>query len=139
MKLELSIMAGAQTKEFLGDLSVLIDRMEKAALKLGGKPTSVEPTEVDDAPSGRKPKSETVDVDDTNASVTDDDFGAKPPKTAKPVEKELTVKDCVTALKAHATRKKRESAVAILESFGVDSVHDLDPKCFGKLIAKLNA
>jgi len=70
MKLELAILAGAESKAFLADLTTQIDRLEKLT---SGK-------SIKDIENESEIPEETYGAED---EVEDDDFGVKPTKNAK--------------------------------------------------------
>lgn len=73
-------------------------------------------------------KNPIVDADD---SLNDDDFGADSPETEKLTEEK--VRDIV---KAYAKKNTKKKALAILASFGVKKVADLDADMFEEVVAE---
>lgn len=129
MKLELMIMAGAQTKEFLSELAALTTRLEAATgkLKAGAKADDVdtvadaEETDEEAPKRGRKPKSEALDDDSEEADDADetDEEDDKPAdeeseeeesddeeedKPAKPAKKAAGANDELVEMKKKALR-----------------------------------
>lgn len=92
MKLDLVIMAGAETKKFLGELSSIVERMEQAAFKVKPKAASQANEEESEEEEGeseteaftsraRKGKKQAASFDDDTANeeaeeTEDDDFAA---------------------------------------------------------------
>ncbi len=167
MKLELGIMAGAESKAWLADLTTQIDRLEKLA---GGL-----------APKGKAkaaPESESDDEDENDDEEEDEDFGSKKTKGKKAASsfdddeeseeeeeeeeeeededeeeeedekpakkaKKLTIDDVNDACKARAKgagKKGRDEVLSILKKkFKVASVTELKPEQYAKAIAAMEA
>ncbi len=164
MKLELAILAGAESKAFLADLAKLVERMEKV---VGGAPvkvantsatvtTAAEVTDEDDDDFAAPAKKSTTkkaaaaafdDDDDADTKevkavvVEDDDDTADfttPPKKEKKAKK-LTVDDCNDAAKARAGKtggkEGRKQVLALMKKhFKTESVSELKPEQYEKFI-----
>lgn len=163
MKLEIAVLAGAESKQFLVDLTKQIDRLE-AALK--GAPAAksapakntapvdadeeVETSEDDEdfapkkAAKGKKAAAAFDDEEETEAeeAASDDDEGfmeAAPAKKAAPKAKKLTVDDINDACKARAAatggKEGRAEVLALLKKhFKTTSVSEVKPEDYAKLI-----
>lgn len=165
MKLELGIMAGAESKVWLADLTKQIDRLERLtggkglksaetedasdedddadfgkSVKAAAKKTAASFDEDDDGPQG----SGNVDAgNEPDNSVDDDaDFMAPPAKAAKAAKpKKLTVDDVNDACMARAKKggkKGREEVLAILKKkFKTHSVSDLSEDQYAACVAAM--
>lgn len=157
-RLELVLMAGDQSKTFLGDLEALVERMEAAVGASGVKKSSskaeaaAEPEEEEDdfakKPGGKKgAKGFDEDEDDApakkSASKKAADFGseeeAEEPAPKKGKAKKLTVDDVNDACKAHAGRHNRAETLALLKKkFKVSSVTELEPEDYEACIEAMS-
>jgi hypothetical protein len=166
MKLELGIMAGAESKVWLADLTKQIDRLERLTGGKGLKAVAADAEEKsDDAPaetegddddfspavskavkSAAKTTAASFDDDDAPAETeTDDDdadFKAPPAKAAKAAKpKKLTVDDVNDACMARAKaggKKGREEVLAILKKkFKTQSVSDLSEDQYAACVAAM--
>ena len=155
MKLELSIMAGPQTKEFLNELAGLVERLEKAAdiveLKVDGfkeakAPLKTEPpaganVEVEDdeedfAPPNAAKKTASFDDDDEEDEAPPVEAPAK--KAKKEKAKAVTLDDVNDACLERAARSNRAEVLGILKKhFKVKSVTDLDEADYAEVIKLL--
>lgn len=145
MKLELGIMAGAESKAFLVDLTKQIDRLEKL---YGGKKTAVEAddeeteTEVEAAADSDDDEDFTP-VKKTKAKAAksfDDDEDDAEEEEVKPAKKakKITLDDVNDACKARAAGGRRKEVLAILKKkFKTESVSTLEPEQYPALIAAM--
>lgn len=154
MKLELAIMAGAESKAWLADLTKLVERMEKLA---GGKPAKAAapaeeeeeqeetpPADEDDDFTAKKPtkaaKGKSFDEEEEEA-----DFSAPPAKAAKgkaaaPKAKKYTADDlndvCKAKAKSIGGKKGRDAVLKILlDNFETESVSEIKPEQYAECIA----
>jgi len=148
-KLELALLVGEQSKGFLASLTQQIDRLEALAGKIGNGATGVTAGDDSDeeelAPAPKKnTKKAAASFDEEDAEVEteaaaddeDESFEAPPKKAAK--AKKLTVEDVNAACKARAARTDFKSTKALLKkTFKVDSVQDLKPEQYAKVIAAM--
>ena len=151
MKLEVAMLVGSESKQFLVDLTKLIERMEAAA---GGKKKKVEATDDDDEPvddsgdddeekapkkkAGKKAaaadEDDDSDTDEETESATDD-ADDEEEKPAKKKAKKVTLDDVNDACKARAAGGKRKEVLKILKkNFGVETVSDLESDQYGAVI-----
>lgn len=151
MKLELAILAGAESKAFLANLTQQIDRLEalskgvtitSATTKktapadedLGGGPANDYQTDDEDfAPKKKTAKKTAPAFEDDEETATasaastddDEDFSA-PKKTAAPKKKKLTDVDVNNACKAAAQKSSVKEVRALLKKkFKVESIQEL--------------
>lgn len=156
-KLEIAVLAGAESKAWLVSFTKQVDRLEKI---MGGKKvaatedveeTEVEETEDDDdfapapkakAAAAKKTATTTFDEDDEVVETHEDDEDEAPvKKTAK--AKKLTVDDVNDACKAYARengggKEGREAVLKILKKhFKTTSVSTLEATDYAKAIKLL--
>lgn len=165
MKLELGIMAGAESKVWLADLTKIVERMERAADMLAKTDTALEADEREDDAEGL-PEVEAEDDEDfapkkksaskkAAAAAFDDEDDADAPdvdaeeeETEAPVKKAKvkapTEKDVNQACKAYATalNAKGKKGVAatkalLLKKFGSESISEIDEDKYAAVIAAL--
>lgn len=94
MKLELSVMAGPESKAFLVDFSKLLDRAEKLLNKTAGAATDDE---------------EETDASEADAADEDEDFGKKPAPKKKAAAFDEEEEDDVTPAAKKAAKKAAAS------------------------------
>lgn len=155
-KLEISLLVGAESKEFLKKFADLVERMEAAVATKATAPeyTTVEVEETEDEdvevkPSKKKPKAkpavveeaedEEDAVEETEAEEDDEseEEEEEAPK-AKPKKKKLTIDDVNDACKARAKGGKRKEVLNILKKqFKVESVSELDEDQYADVIAAM--
>lgn len=165
MKLEVAMLVGAESKQFLVDLTKLVDRMEaltKGAPAKAAKPAAavededdaaaVEADEDEDfAPKKSKGKKaaaaafddEEEEAGEAEAEEEEEDFTTPAPK-AKAKAKKLTVDDVNDACKARAARtggkEGRAEVLALLKKhFKTSSVSDVKAEDYEKLIKIMKA
>lgn len=127
MKLELAILAGAESKAFLATLTQQIDRLESLTSKIGAPGTAKEMQDewTDDADTGERSEDESEDE-------------APPKKTATKKPKKITLEQVNAACKAHAKAGSFQATKTLLKKkFKVDSVQDLDEDQYADVIAAL--
>lgn len=137
-KLELALLVGAESKQFLADLTTQIDRLE--ALQSKPQDTNAAAAEVTtkttksnkkakDTPAAPEQEAATEATDDLGGD--DDLFGedtaAAPAKT--------TIEDVRKVVKDFAAKHGKAKALKVLEKFGVTSIPDIKPKDFDACIA----
>ncbi len=159
MKLEIGVMAGAESKAFLVDLTKQLDRMEKLVGSLKSKAADTDETddeeENDEIDTAALRKAATTTDDDEEdeepapkkkaAAATDDDEDEDSEEdftaAKKTKQKKLTEKDVNDACKAYAKhiggKKGRPAVLKILGKFGTESVTDLDEKHYAAVIKAL--
>ncbi len=145
-RLELVIMAGAESKEFLAGLTAQLDRAEKLlgnvaaatsaaqpeaapaetkAAKGKGKAKAAPAPEVDDALETAH-----ADAEADAASEGDDDlFGDDEPADEGP-----TLEDVRKVVKDFATKHGKEKALNLLGKFKVTAINDIKKSDYGKVI-----
>lgn len=154
MKLEMSLLAGPESKAFLVGLTQQIDRLEKLVTTVGSAAASVEAQEVADLPEETheaageeeaesdfmEPAPKKVATKKAAATAFDDEEEAEepaaPPKKAKAVTPKEANDACIAAVRARGNNKKaREEVLAILKKkFKTTSVQEIDPKNYAELI-----
>lgn len=158
-KLELALLVGAESKEFLADLTTQLDRMEKLSGKTPKgkvqKETEVEDEEEDFAPKAKKSKkakavdfdeeedeeSEDEDEDEAEASEDEDEeeedeISVSKLKKGKAVK--ITSDDVNDAAKECAVANNRAHVLGILKKkFKVKSISDLEPSQYADVIKAL--
>lgn len=142
MKLELALLAGAESKQFLVDFTKQIDRLEKLAGKgtvtMTARSATAAPVETeytdtdDDFDNAAKPEVETAATDDDD----DDDFGTTPVKAApKAKAKKVTIDDVNNACKARAKGGRREEVLKLLKkNFKTESIAQIPEKSWARAI-----
>lgn len=158
-KLELLLLAGAETKEFLADLTAQVDRLEE--LVKGGaldkKNTATVAPEEDDEEeatpvkkSAKKSKvvekeEEDEEEDEEAEEEEDEESGDEEEEDEAPKKgktKKVTVDDVNDACKARAAatggKEGRKEVLAILKKkFKTETVSDLDPAQYAACIAAM--
>ncbi len=162
MKLELAVLAGAESKEFLVKLTKQIDRLEALCGKLGNLAmgenddgdTEVEADEDEDfgkKPSKKKAKgfdedeeteveSEDAEEESDEESEADEEVEEDEAPVKKGKGKKLTIDDCNDAAKALALsvggKPGRAKVLALMKKhFKTESVSELKPEQYAKFIA----
>jgi len=145
-RLELVIMAGAESKAFLAGLTAQLDRAEKllgnAAAATSAAQPEAAPTETKAAKGKGKAKAAPApEVDDAletahadaeadAASEGDDDlFGDDEPADEGP-----TLEDVRKVVKDFATKHGKEKALKLLGKFKVTAINDIKKADYGKVI-----
>lgn len=129
-KLELAIIVGAESKQWLAELSNLINRLEKAAasgIKRATTASQADAVTEEAKPARRasKPKAEedeSFDLDAGEAAMEQEE---------EPV---VTIKEVIAACKAN-----REVAIKVLKKLKVNSVHELKPTQYGRVMSEIGA
>lgn len=149
MKLEISMLAGDETKQFLVSLTQQIDRLEKLMPKTqvtvsGPAPSALEELPETDDDFGGKPEKapkkgasfddEESEEKETPSEEEEDDFGAPKAKAGRP-KKKFTVDDANDACrgklealtkKGNSPKEAREKVKGALKKhFGTESVSEL--------------
>lgn len=162
MKLTLGIMVGAESKEWLADLTKQIDRLEKMqaenTVTTAGAVDTVE-VEADEDFAPKKPakksaaakafeeeaeEEETEESEETEEEE-EEGFTAKVTKVGKAGKpKKLTLDDVNDACKGRAAatggKKGRGEVLAILKKkFGTESVSELKPEQYAACVAAMGA
>lgn len=150
MKLELAILAGAESKAFLVGLTKQIDRLEALAGKATTTTakadyTDADADEDDETPVVKKTtakattKATSWDDEDEGALADEDEEPVTKKVAAKPKAKKLTVDDVNKACKARAARTDFDSTKAALKkNFKVKSTADLDADDYQAVIDYMN-
>lgn len=154
MRLEVALLAGEETKQFLANLTRQVDRLEAlGGGKLKGKPKTEddedeETTETEDEEdedfaakkSKKKAKTdedeeteESEDADEEETADADEDEDEAPAK--KKGKAKLTIDDVNDACKAYAKATSRADALKVLKKkFKTDSIADLKPEQYADCI-----
>lgn len=142
-RLELVIMAGAESKAFLAGLTAQLDRAEKllgnaaAATSAAAQPEAAA-TEAKPAKGKGKTKAapapeadDSLDVAETEAASEgeDDLFGDEEPADEGP-----TLEDVRKVVKDFATKHGKEKALKLLGKFKVTAINDIKKADYGKVI-----
>lgn len=128
-KLEIAVLIGAESKEFLADLTKQIDRLEK----LSGKKatTAAETEDVADKPA----KTAAAKANGKKAAaVEEEEFDLGADEAAEDEAPAVTKKDLIAAC-----RDNREAAIKVLKKLKVSSVHELKPAQYSKVLAEIGA
>lgn len=169
MKLEVAMLVGAESKQFLMDLTKIVERMEKATGKAAPMSTKTKAasapaiedeeemeaaTEEDDEDfkpkksAGKKAAAAAFEDDDEPVeepeAEEDEDFTTPAPKKAAAKTKKLTIDDANDACKTRAARtggkEGRAEVLAILKkNFKTQSVTDVKPEDYEKLVKLMQA
>lgn len=148
MKLEVAMLVGPESKQFLLGLTEQIDRLEKlasgAVIVAGATKAQVAqaPAQTEDDDFSAKPKPQAAkgsSFDDETPAQEDMDFMA-PPAAKKEKAKKVTVEDVNDACKAKATATNRKTVLALLkDQFGVDTISALTAEQYPKVIQAMKA
>jgi hypothetical protein len=132
-KLEIAVLIGGESKQFLADLEAVVGRLEKA---MSAQTTAND----EDAPEEKTvrsvAKNKAAAVAKKAAKSDDDeafDLGAEE-SNADDEAPEVTKKDLIAAC-----RDNRETAIKVLKKLKVSSVHDLKPNQYAKVLAEIGA
>lgn len=131
-KIELAIIAGAESKAWLANFTAQLDRLEKlqSGKAVWAKDNTVEDDTADDSDE------ETGVEAPATSGWEDDTEEAKPKKAAK--AKKLTLKDVTEACKAYAQENTVAATKTLLKKkFKVNSVTELDEDQWADVIAAL--
>lgn len=154
MKLELAILAGAESKAFLATLTKQIDRLEALTAGVGATSTktkkSAAPVDEDEeytdadtdeeeaiAPRKKAAKKAAATFEDEDEE-TEEDMDEAPVKKKSAKAPKLSLDDVNDACKAYAGEHSVKETRAILKKkFKVDSVNELESTQFAAVIAAL--
>lgn len=145
-QLELVVMAGKESKQWLADVTEIVERLEKATAKLKGSSVTedveTETTTDDDDDDDFTPTKSKATV--KAKSFDDDDTGEDEEPVIKKKAKKITVDDVNDACKARAAetggKEGRQEVLTILKKkFKVASVNDLEPEQYAAVIAAMKA
>lgn len=150
MKLEMSILAGDESKKFLTSLTTQIDRLEALSKGLGkGAPeeaVEVEEDEDEDFAPKKSSKKAAASFDDDDehdeeGKVDEDEEEEVPKKKSK--SKKVTSDDCNDAAKALAKhiggKPGRDAVLKIMKKqFKTESVSELKPEQYSDFVAAMN-
>jgi hypothetical protein len=136
MKLEVAMLVGPETKQFLADLTKQLDRME--ALKGGAAPADTPaPAKTGKGKGKAAPAEEPADTglgeeaaDGAEASEADDLFG----DDAAAEDAEPTLDEVRKIVKDFATKHGKEKALKLLGKFKVTAINDLKKADYSKVI-----
>lgn len=151
MKMEIALLAGAESKKFLLDLTKLVERMEKAASgkKAAAKPEAEEEEEsidgvseeVEEALDEDVPSEDLESFDDVE-TADEDEVEEAPPKKAKKTEAKA-VHAAALAKMGVLNKKKagtgKAAILAVLKKFKASKVDDIKESDRAKVIAAINA
>ncbi len=135
MKLDLGILVGAESKQWLADLTTVVERLEAVAnvatksRKASTTDTADEDTDTEEKVirSAKALKAKTKAEPQEEFSLDED--GNEETETEAP-----TIKDVIAACKANRTE-----AVKVLKRMKVNSVHELKPTQYTKVLAEIGA
>jgi hypothetical protein len=144
-KLEMSVLVGAESKQWLLDLTKVVERLEKVAkiasssLDEEGPQQDVDADQDEDTTSTisaaalRKGKKGKTDKKAAAADEDEEEFdlGASESEDEAPV---VTKKDLIAAC-----RDNREAAIKALKKLKVASIHELKPAQYAKVLAEIGA
>lgn len=136
-KLEVSVLVGKDSKEWLAALTEVVDRIEAVANVAGkttGKKTATTAAEADyngeadeDAKPAKRAAKKNVDEDQENFDLGSDEV-------AEGNEDPITIKEVIAACRAN-----RETAIKVLKKLKVNSVHELKPAQYAKVMSEIGA
>lgn len=125
-KLEISVLIGAESKEWIATLTDLVDRLEAAT----SATTTTTETKAKAPVTAKKAKVTTTPVEEETF-----DLGGEEVEDTETVDEEpVTMNDVIAACKANRTK-----AVKLLKTLKVKSVHELKPAQYPKVLAELGA
>ena len=148
-KLEIAVLIGAESKQFLSDLTKQIDRLESLQNSVSPTPTPVEPepeamtdakvetkieNKVEEKPKAKskkketKPEPEVVEVEESPKSF-DEMFNDAPDALTAP-----NLDDVRKAVKDFAAKHGKDKGMALLNKFGCNSIPDLKATEYGAVI-----
>ncbi len=137
MKVELALLVGAESKQWLADLALLADRLESLIERTSGKKEDAAPKATKSTPApaatksnGKKAAAPVVDDEEENFDLD----GEEAEETEEADEDPITVKDVIAACK-----ENREKAIKVLKKMKVKSVHELKPELYKKVLAEIGA
>lgn len=137
MRLELGIMAGKESKEFLSELSTLLDRMEKVAAKLSGKKQTASSEELNAEESEEDEDFAPKKASKKAKPSFEEDEEEEAPKSSK--QKKLTIDDVNDACMKRSGRTNRAEVLGILKTkFKVKSVTDLEPEQYAAVVKAMS-
>lgn len=141
MKLEIAMLAGADSKQFLASLTTQIDRLERAATTLGARTGAAESANDSTAsvtpvaafparttkskPAVKTTKAPVVDEADGDNESFDLDASETHDDGEDEVAPTITKKDLIAACKSN-----REAAIKQLKKLKINSVDELEPKLY---------
>lgn len=148
MNLEIKVLAGAESKQFLVDLTKQIDRLEKA---LGGTATtSAEPkaAETKSAKSAKTAKPAKLEAIEEEEEVTEagsddpaefsDEEESFEDEAEEETAKTVTKEDALKALQAYSKKHSRDKAMTVLKKYAkTGAVKDVPPAKYGDLVNAL--
>lgn len=126
-KLEIAVLIGAESKEFLADLTSVVERLEK----LKTAPSATVPNGATSL-NGKKGKA-TVAAPVEVTADEDESFDLDGAGEAED-EAKVTLKDVIAACK-----ENRDEAIKCLKKLKVKSVHELKPDQYRKVLDFLGA
>lgn len=142
MKLEMSMMAGPESKAFLVELTQVVARLETALKSVGGGLAIPAAPQLTVAPVSAAPVAAESDDDfmappkkTAPAPAIEDDFMA-PPKPKAEKAKKVTLAEVNDACRARASGGKRDEVLAILrKNFNTESISELKPDQYAQALA----
>ena len=148
-KLEIQVLVGGESKQFLADLTNIVDRLEALAangtVRGGAAETTDAGAEQDDTPEEKtvrsvaKNKAAAAKKAAAKVEASDDgeeDFDLEAPADDSGDDEApvFTKKDLIAAC-----RDNRELAIKTLKKLKVTSVHELKPSQYAKVMAEIGA
>lgn len=134
MKLEVAMLVGPESKQFLADLTKQLDRME--ALKGSAAPAAdAAPAKTGKGKTGKAapaPEADDTGLEDAAPEATadvDDLFGDDAAEDAEP-----TLDEVRKIVKDFATKHGKEKALKLLGKFKVTAINDLKKADYSKVI-----
>lgn len=132
-KLEVAVLIGAESKQFLADLTAIVDRLEAA---IETAPTTTKPQgkyvakNEDEVPNEKPAKkvAKKIEAEEESFDLGSEDAAGEDEAPA------VTKKDLIAAC-----RDNRETAIKVLKKLKVNSVHELKPAQYAKVMAEIGA
>lgn len=137
MKLEVALLAGAETKQFLADLTKQIDRLE--ALSGKGPQHDADHTEVVEAKEtvatapAKKAKAKAPPVEEEASFDVDVEAEDEEDDT-----KEITLEEVLKGFASYAKENGRDAAIKVLQKFKVKSAKDIKSSEYAKVLGVLH-
>lgn len=135
MKLEVAMLVGPETKQFLADLTKVVERME-AVQNAGKLPETAAPAKTGKGKTKPAPEAADEDAglgggpaDDNQGDAADDMFGDEAEADEGP-----TLDDVRKVVKDFATKHGKEKALKLLGKFKVTSIPDIKKGDYAKVI-----
>jgi len=149
-KLEIAVLVGAESKQFLFDLTKQIDRLEALSVS-GGAATNATPSKEDSAAEKKaaaakakaakeaaaKAAEEAASAEETTATE-DDDLGLDLDADLASEPKKTTLADVREVVKKFAAKHGKANTLKMLAKFGATAIPEIKEKDFDKVIEICN-